>query len=415
MKVLITTLGRSHFIQVASSLIAGGVDAYLFQGWIVKDAAHSRLVRFAAKVLCRGESFVYGFTRRMTPELEGRNIGDFWGEFLQTLAERTFGRINRWWWNWSIKLGFRIHGWRMVRLLKRGNYQIAHVKTGLGRGGCITTAKKKGIKILADHSAGAPQFVVEDVGVEHWGKWSYWWSVMEDCNEADLLMVNSDFVKSNFLKYGYPKEKIRVVYMGMDQRFNGLKKWGEDLTNVGKLPNKPLRIVFSGPFAEHKGNVDFLGAIELLLDTGLHFTVDVLGSVNIDIDSRQKFTKAIEKIHFHGHLPQDNMCEVMKQAHIYLFPSHSEGCAKSAFEALSMGLCIVCTYETGLPAVDGESCFLIERRNPQSIKDKILWLIEQPDRIESAGRAGIELMKKYTWAYYAENVKKVYQELLEMT
>ena len=237
---------------------------------------------------------------------------------------------------------------------------------------------------------------------------------MEDCNEADLLMVDCDFVKSTFLKYGYPFDKIRVVYMGMDQRFNGLKKWDGNMTGVGKSPEKPLRIVFSGPFAEHKGNVDFLGAIELLLDTGLQFTVDVLGCVNIDADSREKFTRAIAKIHFHGHLPQDKMCEVMKLSHVYLFPSHSEGCAKSAFEALSMGLCIVCTYETGLPAVDGESCYLIKRRNSESIRDKILWLVEHPDRIESAGRAGTELMKKYTWAYYAENVKKVYQELLEM-
>ena len=412
MKVLITTLGRSHFIQVASSLIAQGVDAYLFQGWIVKDAAHSRLVRLAAKLLGRGESFIYGFTRRTTPELEGRNIGDFWGEFLQTFAERTLGRINRWWWNWSIKLGFRIHGWRMARLLKQGDYQIAHVKTGLGRGGCITVAKKKGIKILADHSAGAPQVVVEDVGGARWGKWSYWWEVNKDCQQADLIMVNSDWLKSNFIKYGFASEKIRVVYMGIDQRFNGLKKWSDDLAGIGKSSNKPLRIVFSGPFAEHKGNVDFLGAIELLLDVGLHFTVDVLGSVNIDAESRQKFSRAIAKIHFHGHLPQDRMCAVMKQAHIYLFPSHSEGCAKSAFEALSMGLCIVCTYETGLPAVDGESCYQIERRNPQSIKDKILWLANHPDRIESAGKAGTELMKKYTWEFYADNVKNVYKELL---
>lgn len=412
MKVLITTLGRSHFIQVASSLIAQGVDAYLFQGWIAKDAAHSRLVRLAAKLLGRGESFIYGFTRRTTPELEGRNISDFWGEFLQTFAERTLGRINRWLWNWSIKLGFRIHGWRMARLLKQGDYQIAHIKTGLGRGGCITTAKKKGIKVLADHSAGAPQFVVEDVGGRLWGKWSYWWSVMEDCNEADLLMVDCDFVKSTFLNYGFPEERIRVVYMGMDQRFNGLKKWGDNLVGIGKSSNKPLRIVFSGPFAEHKGNVDFLCAVDMLLATGLHFTVDVLGSVNIDAASRGKFARAIKKINFHGHLPQNIMCEIMRDSHVYLFPSHSEGCAKSAFEALSMGLCIVCTYETGLPAVDGESCYLIERRNPQSIKDKILWLAEHPDRIESAGKAGTELMKKYTWAFYAENVKKVYGELL---
>lgn len=414
MKVLITTLGRSHFIQVASSLIAAGVDACLFQGWVVKDAAHSWLVRLAARLLGRGESFIYGFARRTTPELEGRNIGDFWGEFLQTVAERTVGQISSWWWNWSIKLGFRIHGWRMSRLLKRGDYSIVHVKTGLGRGGCIATAKKMGVKVLADHSAGAPQFVVEDVAGRKWGRWSYWWSVMEDCNEADLLMVNSDFVKETFRRRGYPADKIRVVYMGMEQRFNGLKKWDCDLLGVGKSPDKPLRIVFSGPFAEHKGNVDFLGAIELLLDAGLQFTVDVLGSVKIDADSRKKFTRAIEKIHFYGHLPQDKMCEVMKHSHVYLFPSHSEGCAKSAFEALSMGLCIVCTYETGLPAVDGESCYLIERRNPKSISDKILWLVEHPDRIESAGRTGVELMKKYTWNYYAENVKKVYQELLEM-
>ena len=412
MKVLITTLGRSHFIQVASSLITAGVDAYLFQGWIVADAAHSRLVRWAAKFLGRGESFIYGFTRRTTPELKGRNIGDFWSEFLQTVAERTLGRINHWWWNWSIKLGFRIHGWRMARLLRRGNYQIAHIKTGLGRCGCIATAKRKGMKVLADHSAGAPQFVVEDVGGMQWGKGSYWWEVNKDCLQADLIMVNSDWLKNNLIKYSFPPEKIRVVYMGMDQKFNGLKKWGDDLAGVGKSTDKPLRIVFSGPFAEHKGNIDFLGAIEFLLDAGLQFKVDVLGSVNIDADSRQKYIRAIEKIHFHGHLPQDNMCEVMKQSHVYLFPSHSEGCAKSAFEALSMGLCIVCTYETGLPAVDGESCFLIERRNPKSIRDKILWLVEHPDRIESAGRAGKELMKKYTWAYYAENVKKVYEELL---
>ena len=412
MKVLITTLGRSHFIQVASSLIAAGVDADLFQGWIVADAANSRLVRWAARFLGRGESFIYGFTRRTTPELQGRNIGDFWGEFLQTVAERTLGRINRWWWNWSIKLGFRVHGWRMSKLIRKGDYQVAHIKSGLGRGGCITAAKRKGMKVLVDHSAGAPQFVVEDVGRMKWGRWSYWWSVMEDCSSADLLMVNCDFVKSTFLQYGYPEEKIRVVYMGMDQRFNGIKKWGEDLLGIGMSADRPLRIVFSGPFAEHKGNVDFLAAVEMLLDTSCYFEVDVLGSVNIDQDSRKMFARAVDKIHFHGHLPQDKMCDIMKQFHIYLFPSHSEGCAKSAFEALSMGLCVVCTFETGLPAIDGQSCHLIESRNPQSIKDKILWLVEHPERIEATGRQGTELMKKYTWVYYAENMKKVYAELL---
>ena len=47
-----------------------------------------------------------------------------------------------------------------------------------------------------------------------------------------------------------------------------------------------------------------------------------------------------------------------------------------------------------------------------TIKENILRLVEHPEQIESIGCAGTELMKKYTWDYYAENVKKVYSELL---
>ena len=82
---------------------------------------------------------------------------------------------------------------------------------------------------------------------------------MQDCDDADLLMVDCDFVKSTFLRYGYPEEKIRVVYMGLDQKFNGLRLWNEDLSNIGQSSNKPLRIAFTGVFAPHKGNEAFWG------------------------------------------------------------------------------------------------------------------------------------------------------------
>lgn len=412
MKVLITTLGRSHFIQLASSLIAAGVDAYLLQGWIVKNAQKSWFVRMAMKLLGRGESFVYGMSKRETPELSGRNIGDFGAEFVQTVLERTIGRVNSWWWNWSVKMGFKLHGWKMARMLKRGRYDIIHVKSGLGRGGCIRVAKARKVKVLVDHGAGAPEFIAETVGNKKLQPSSYWWSVQEDCDEADLLLVNSDWVKETFLMYGYPAGKIRVVYMGLDQWFNGLKVWEEDLSGLGETSEKPLRIVFSGPFAPHKGNHDFLEAIDKLIGANLNFAVDVLGAVTITNEDRVRFARAVEKIKFHGHLPQDKMCEVMKRSHVYLFPSLSEGCAKSAFEAMSMGLCVVASKQTGLPMTDGVNGHLIEIHNSDSIVKKIQWLVANPAKISATGIAGTESMKKYTWEFYAENVKKVYEELL---
>ena len=412
-RALVTTLGRGHFIQVADSLRRAGVDADLTQGWVLKDPEQSWLAHLAEKIVGR-RGLIYGFTRRTTPALEGHNFGDFWAEAVQTILQMLFSRVwaNERLWNWAVKVGFWMHGRTMARFLKKGDYQIAHVKSGLGRH-AIAAARKRGIKVLVDHSAGAPQYIIEHVASEKWGSWSYWWTVQQDCDEADLLMVDCDFVKWTFLQYGYPEEKIRVVYMGLDSKFSGLKAWDEDLTGIGQSADKPLRLVFSGPFAPHKGNADFLAAIEKLCDSNLYFAVTVLGVPTISEELKKRYPHAMAKIDFKGHVPQDEMCEVMRTHQIYLFPSLSEGCAKSAFEAMSMGMCVVCTFETGLPMTDGTDGFLIQKKNPDFIVEKILWLMAHPGEMRRAGLAATETLKKYTWEAYAENVKHIYQELLE--
>ena len=65
-RVLITTLGRGHFIQVADSLRRAGVDADLTQGWLVKKPDKSLWLKLAAKIMGR-QSLIWGFTKRTTP------------------------------------------------------------------------------------------------------------------------------------------------------------------------------------------------------------------------------------------------------------------------------------------------------------------------------------------------------------
>jgi len=411
MKVLITTLGRGHFISVASSIIRAGGDAVLFQGWIVKEPRQSALLKIVCKIVGR-DSVIYGFEKRTTPELEGRNIGDFWGEAVQWALILTIGRLSRWLWNFSNKVGFYIHGYRTMRILKHGHYTIAHIKSGLGQGGAIAYAKRHGIKVLVDHSAGAPQYIIEQVDRQQWGAWSFWWTVMRDCKEADLLMVNSDFVKSTFLRYGYPPEKIRVVYMGLSSDFNGLKKWRDDeLVSVGRDPAHPLKIVFTGPFAPHKGNEYFLQAIDLLVKRNVSLEVTVMGVCRLTKEQQAVYHDVIQMIRFSGHLPQDEMKQRLCGNHLYLFPSLSEGCAKSAFEAMSAGLCVVATAETGVPIEDGEDGFLVPARDSAAIAAKIEVLLDHPEAMMNAGKKATEKLSQYTWDAYAQNVLNVYREL----
>ena len=410
-RVLVTTLGRSHFIQVATSLVQAGVDVTLFQGWIVKKPRESRLLKIAAKIVGR-HSLIYGFEKRMTPELQGHTVGDFFSELVSESVKMILRRFSIWGWHFGCKVGFALHGFRTRRLLRRGGYDVFHVRSGFGAGGAIEAAKRNGVKVLVDHSAGAPQFVVEKVYGRKLEPKNYWYTVMQDCLKADLLMVDCDWVKQTFLMYGYPEEKIRVVYMGLDLKFNGLKKWGRNLDGIGRSPEKPLRVVFTGGFDHHKGNEYFLGVVERLIDSGRCFSFMAIGSYNVSDEQRKKYPRAVAAIDFKGHLPQDEMCRLMVDSHVYLFPSLSEGCAKSAYEALSMGLCVVCTKETGLPMTDGKEGFLIKSRDVDSIVERLLWLIDNPSEMRRVGEAGTELMKGYTWEAYAENVKKVYAELM---
>lgn len=410
MRILVTTLGRGHFIQVASALVLAGVDAILFEGWVVKNPCRSIPLRVAAWLLGR-KSLIFGFEKRIVPVLEGRVIGDFWSEFLEVAGKRLLGRFHEHLWHFCGKVGFALHGFRARRILRKGRFDIFHVRSGYGAGGAVEKAHELGVKVLADHSAGSPWFVNEKVYNRPLEKWNYWWTVLQDCLKADLLMVDCDWVKKTFLMYGYPEEKIRVVYMGLDPKFNGLKKWGEDLSGLGQSADKPLRVVFTGGFAYHKGNEYFLGAVERLLDTGKHFSFMAIGDTSISDQQRAKYSRAMKAIDFKGHLPQDEMCRLMVGSHVYLFPSLSEGCAKSAYEALSMGLCVTCTQETGLPMTDGKDGFIIGTRDPDSIARRLLWFVDHPDEMRRAGLAGTETMKYYTWERYAENVKKVYEEL----
>ena len=413
MKALVTTLGRSHFIQVATSLVRADVDVTLFQGWVVKNPRKSWLLRLASKIIGR-ESLIYGFERRTTPELNGRIVGDFTSEFVETLGKRTTSWMGRRVWNFWGKVGFALHGFRARRLLKHRHFDIFHVRSGFGAGGGIEAARRIGTKVLVDHSAGAPQFVIEKVYNRPWGPWTFWWTVMQDCQKADLLMVDCDWVKQTFLMYGYPEEKIRVVYMGLDSKFNGMKKWNEGLSGIGQTPENPLRVVFTGGFAYHKGNEYFLGAVEKLLDSRKYFAFTAIGDTSISDEQRAKYARALEVINFKGHLPQDEMCRNMLDSQVYLFPSLSEGCAKSAYEAMSMGLCVACTKETGLPLEHGLNGYIVETRDANSIAARLLWFIEHPDEMRRAGLAGTEEMRKHTWERYAEEVKAVYRELMEL-
>ena len=82
-------------------------------------------------------------------------------------------------------------------------------------------------------------------------------------------------------------------------------------------------------------------------------------------------------------------------------------------EALSAGLPVVATQQSGLPITDGETGCVVAMKDAASIADKIEWLVAHYEERERIGRNAARMMREsYSWEKYAENMERVYKELL---
>lgn len=403
-------LGRLHLFDTARALAKEGVKVRLIGGWVPKRY-NSVLVRFLS--LLTGHDLSSGFRKR---KIAGKNLEvislgwiDFFDHFLCIFMRRMLMRmrIDPLW-------GWCLFGWLSKKYIKGSD--VFHIRSGAGQGGAITFAKEQGAKVVVDHSIAHPAFMDKSIREEyqkHNAKFDlgmdskFWQMVLKDCAEADLLLVNSDFVKQTFIDEGYSAERIKVLYLGVSDSFFGLKQY--------PIPKKSdYKLLFTGAFGFRKGGEYLLEALRILKNRDVHgFKLDIVGSVTLDSAIVNLAKKEALPVVFHGAMPQEKMAEFLKEADIYVFPSLAEGCAKSGMEAMAAGVCVVATKESGLPIRDGETGFIVPSHNACALADKLGWLMRHYDVVSSVGGSAFRLMdSEYRESMYAKKLIDVYKTVI---
>lgn len=404
--VLATGHGPLHFIESGTWIARSGVRLRMILGWVPKNA-DSFLCRLTSKVV--GRDLSVGFKRRMLPDAPFEVVTTAFSEFVNQAMRRIcalFGKhshiVDSW--TWAL-LGFQ------SRQYLKG-FDILQVRTGAGQGGLIKTAKRCGMKVIADHSALHPVTCGENLRDDYarWGQTlaigpglGVWKNVEKDCRQADLIVVNADHIKDSFVVNGYPPEKIKVAYLGVRKDFMGIK------TEYNK--SGPVRILYTGAFSILKGAEYLLEAIRILTERGVEVECTIVGNIDAPAKLRDKYAHLPVK--YLGRVAQDELVTYLKECDIYLFPSLADGCAKSGMEAMAAGMCVVATRESGLPITDGENGFFVPKKDATAIADKIEWLASHQEEQKRLGRNAARLIREnYTWERYVEAIKKIYNELL---
>ncbi len=125
-----------------------------------------------------------------------------------------------------------------------------------------------------------------------------------------------------------------------------------------------------------------------------------------------------EKVIFMGYLNHNDTLQYMAESSIFLFPSLKEGGAWVLFEALMLGLPIVCLDIAGAGEVVPNECGIkikpiTYKQTINDLAEALLKLANDPElrkRMGEAGRKRIE--EHYTWDKKGEVIKKIYEKVM---
>ena len=96
----------------------------------------------------------------------------------------------------------------------------------------------------------------------------------------------------------------------------------------------------------------------------------------------------------------------MRSCDVFCLPSIVEGRALVMQEAMSQGLPLIITPNTGGEdlVIEGRTGFLVPLRSPQTIAQKLSWFLDNREAIPDMGIMAKEHAAKYTWKDYAQKI-----------
>lgn len=213
---------------------------------------------------------------------------------------------------------------------------------------------------------------------------------------ADIVVVPSQHVRHT-LAGVVPDEKIRVITYGAPpvQREK----------HVSLDSSRPLKVLFAGALTQRKGIGYLLDAVDLLRS---EVELTLVGKRFRD---NPRVDEACSRWCWYETLPHSGVIEVMQDADVLVLPSLAEGSALVVLEALSCGLPVIVTPNTGSLEFVQDGCegFVVPICRADAIADRLDMLNRDRDLLAHMSQIAQTTAAKQSWVNYrrvwAETVK----------
>jgi colanic acid/amylovoran biosynthesis glycosyltransferase len=229
--------------------------------------------------------------------------------------------------------------------------------------------------------------------------------------QATAFLCVSDFIKASAIKAGFPRDKLRTHYIGVDR--------GEFRRNAE--PPLPENVLFAGRLIEKKGCDLLIRAMASVQQQLPHATLTVVGDGPMRPALLDLAGALGVRCNFVGSQSSDQIKVLLQQATIVCVPSRTasngdcEGLPIFLLEAQSMCVPVVGTFHAGIPeaVIHGETGLLGPEGDVGALAKNLLLLLQSQDlRSEYSLRAAQRMDTTFEMAAQTRKLEDIYDEML---
>ena len=300
---------------------------------------------------------------------------------------------------------------RHVKQAAAKGARIYHYRAGFG-GESVAVARKCGMFTLCDHSIAHPSAV--DALARNMGRMPsqeemvqlspFWSHILRDIEQADAVLVNSQFVKDTFEHAGRNHIPVHVIYLGVDDSF---------LTHLPERgsASEEFRLLFAGTFEKRKGAEVLMDAMGRL--DNLPWQLEVAGQVSPALVTRSRSFFSDPRVNYLGYMSLRDLASAMTKADVFVFPSLAEGSARVVFYALACGCYVITTPNSGSIVEQGTHGAVVPPGDSSALADAIEYAQKNRDEVSRIGKNNAQLIRtSYMQSSYGDKLCSLYKKVL---
>ncbi len=221
------------------------------------------------------------------------------------------------------------------------------------------------------------------------------------------LIANSRFTLENLLNYGLEKDRLKLIYSGVDTR---------KCHTINVPKDKKPTICCVSRLVQYKKVDILIRAVSSVKNHIENIQCNIIG-IGPELKRLEGLVQELDlkdNVSFLGFIKRhQDVLKIIKKSHIFCFPSIVEGFGLVTIEAMACSTPYVCSNIPPLKEVthNGTGGLLFERENLDDLAKKILLLFEDDALYGKCIDQGLKLAQRYDWKNTAKETDMLYHKI----